>query len=269
MYRKPYRIKKKKSIFRTRFFWLFVLTLIFLGGIFYLIFLSPFFQIREIKISGAASFNEKVSNEEIQAIIEKKINQRILFFPIKNIFLANLNQMQEEILKEFPQIAQVNLKRKFFHVLEIKIEERKPIAIFYFEEVYFFIDKEGVIFEEISKNEFTFFKIKNLILKEKPKLGESVIEKESVSKILKIASESENLKVSPKEFVIVSDDKIDVKTQEDWEIYFDPQKDLDWQFAKLKVDLENVIPPEKRKDLEYIDLRFGDFAPFKYRAGAR
>jgi len=29
--------------------------------------------------------------------------------------------------------------------------------------------------------------------------------------------------------------------------------------------LEEKIPPESRKDLEYIELRFGNLAPFKYK----
>jgi len=264
-YRKPYRIKKKKSIFHSRFFWLVVLVLIFLGGIFYLLFLSPFFQIREIKISGADRYNEKVPSEAILTTVQGKLDQKLIFFSTKSIFLVDLNQMRKEILKEFPQIAQANLKRKFPQILEIEIEERKPIAIFSHEGSYFFIDKEGIIFEEILRDELKLLEIKNSILKEKPKLGERVVEEELISKILKISSELENLKVQILEANLVSDERIDIKTSENWEIYFDPQKDLDWQLAKLKVDLENVIPPEKKKDLEYIELRFGDWAPFKYR----
>ena len=91
------------------------------------------------------------------------------------------------------------------------------------------------------------------------------MEEELISKILKISSELENLKVQILEANLVSDERINLKTSEDWEIYFDPQKDMNWQLTKLKVDLENLIPFERRKDLEYIELRFGDSAPFKYK----
>ena len=267
-YRKPYRIKKKKSIFKNRFFWLVILALIFLGGIFYLIFLSSFFQVQEIEISG----NEKVSSKDILATVQEKLNQKLIFFSTKSIFLVNLNQIKKDILKNFPQIAEIDLKRKFPEILELKIEERKPIAIFNFEESYFFIDKKGVIFEEVSAplenfflTGFTLPEIKSSFLTEKPKLGEKVVEEELLSKILKISSEFKNLKVKIVEVKIVSDERINLKTSEGWEIYFDPKKDLIWQLTKLKVDLENLIPFERRKDLEYIELRFGDSAPFKYR----
>jgi cell division septal protein FtsQ len=237
-----------------------------LGGIFYLLFLSPFFQVREIKISGAARFNEKVSSEQILSQVQEKIEQKLLFFTTRSIFLVNLKQIRKEILENFPQMAEVYFKRKFPAILELEIEERKPIAIFNFEESYFFIDKKGIIFEA-AEDESSFPKIENSILTEKPKLGERVVEEELISKILKISSELENLKVKIVEVKIVSDEKINIKTSEDWEIYFDPKKDLDWQLTKLKVDLENLIPFERRKDLEYIELRFGDSAPFKYKTG--
>jgi len=53
-----------------------------------------------------------------------------------------------------------------------------------------------------------------------------------------------------------------------WEIYFNlqkDQKDIDWQLVKLRAVLEEKIPSENRKDLEYIELRFGNFAPYKYK----
>ena len=65
--------------------------------------------------------------------------------------------------------------------------------------------------------------------------------------------------------MIVSDEKLTGLTTEDWEVYFNLQKDIEWQLTKLRAVLEEKIPPEKRKDLEYIELRFGNFAPFKYK----
>jgi cell division protein FtsQ len=259
-YRKSLRVKRKKPIYKNGFFWRVILFFLVSGGIFYLLFLSPFFQIREIKISG----NKKISTEQILSQVQAKIEQKLLFFTTRSIILVNLNQIKKEILEKFPQIDEVYFKRKFPAILELEIEERKPVAIFNFEENYFFIDKKGVIFEA-AEDESSLPKIENSLLTEKPELGEKVINEELISKILKISSELENLKVKISEVKIVSDERINIKTSQDWEIYFDPQKDLSWQLTKLKVDLENLIPFERRKDLEYIDLRFGDSAPFKYR----
>ena len=78
---------------------------------------------------------------------------------------------------------------------------------------------------------------------------------------------AEELKIKTKEFIIFSE-HLNVKTSEDWEVYLNPQEDINWQLTKLGAVLEEEIPLEKRKDLEYIELRFGNFAPYKYRSSA-
>lgn len=268
-YQKPYRIKRKKSIFRNRFFWLVILVLMISGGIFYLLFLSSPFQIQEIKISG----NEKVLIEDVKSLIEKAVEKKILVFQTKSIFLTTTNQIQEIVFRNFPQIAKVEFKKQLPQTLVIKIEERKPIAIFSQNENYFFIDNEGIIFEK--KPETVNLKpqqplIENLLLRAELKLGDRAVEKELLSQILEVKSQIENeLEIPINEVLIVSEDRLNFKTLEGWEFYFNPQKDSNWQLRKLKAVLETEIPLGKRKDLEYIELRFGDLAPFKYRAGAR
>jgi len=252
-YRKPYRIKKKKSIFGNRFFWLGILILVIFSGIFYLICFHSFFQIKEIKISG----NQKVLIEEIQKIIEEKINQKILFFNSKSIFLANFGEIKKEILKNFPLVDEINLKRKFPNTILVQVKERKPIAIFNQADKNFFIDKEGIIFERLLEVDPKMLKIKNLILTADLELGEKVMEKEQLIPILEIESKlRKDLKILSQEISIVSEERLDIKTSESWEIYFNLKENLNWQITKLGLVLENRIPPEKRRNLEYIDLRF-------------
>ena len=271
-YRKPYRVKKKKSIFRNRFFWLGILILIVFIGLFYFLVFSSFFQIKEIKISGNSAFAEasadrqKISVENIQEVIEKEIEQRVLFLPSKSIFLADFPKIKAKISETFPQIAQINFKREFPDTLTVTIEERKPTAVFNQEDLYFFLDKEGIIFENTLAGG-QLIKIKKAVKAKELKLGDRVLEKELISAILEIESKLENdLKIPIEEVLVVSDERINIKTSDGWEIYLNPKGDIEWQLTKLRVDLEEEIPQERRKDLEYIELRFGNFAPYKYRS---
>ena len=270
-YRKPYRVKKKKSIFRNRFFWLGILILIVFIGLFYFLVFSSFFQIKEIKISGNSAFAEasadrqKISVENIQEVIEKEIEQRVLFLPSKSIFLADFPKIKAKISETFPQIAQTNFKREFPDTLTAKVEERKPTAVFNQEDLYFFLDKEGIIFENTLAGG-QLIKIKKAVKDKELKLGDRVLEKELISAILEIESKLENdLKIPIEEVLVVSDERINIKTSDGWEIYLNPKGDIEWQLTKLRVDLEEEIPQERRKDLEHIELRFGNFAPYKYR----
>ncbi len=260
-YRRAYRIKKKKSIFKNRFFWFSILILIILGSVFYFLFFSDFFQIKKIIIAG----ERKILKEKIELLVEKKLEKKMLWLKTKSIFLVNFNEIKKDILNNFPQIVKVEIKRRFPHSLYIGLEERLGAAIFCQEDQCFLLDKEGIIFEEISKNESNFLRIKTIELKEKLGLGERVIDGDLLSKILEVSSKLKDLKIFVEELFLVSDEKINIKTAEEWEIYFNPKGDFNWQLIKLKAVLDKEIPQEKRKDLEYIDLRFGNFAPYKYR----
>lgn len=259
-YRKPHRVRKKKSIIKNRFFWLSLLLLLFLGTFFYFLIFSRFFQVKKIAISG----EERISEEKIKVIVERKLEKRILFFTTKNIFLINPKPIKNDILQSFPQIADIQIKRNLPDTLNFTVIERRKIANFCQNETCFLLDKEGVIFEK-SEPEAGLIRIVDGRSGEILKIGEKVIEKDYLDKILKIQKNlSEDLKVEVEEILVLSE-RLNVKTKEGWEIYFDPKGDLSWQLTKLNLVLKEKIPPEKRKDLEYIELRFGDLATFRYR----
>ncbi|PIP25187.1 MAG: hypothetical protein COX34_00075 [Candidatus Nealsonbacteria bacterium CG23_combo_of_CG06-09_8_20_14_all_36_12] len=260
-YRK-YQIKRKKSILKNRFFWLTLLFLVFVGGIFYLVYFAEFFQIKEIEISGT----QKVSNEELKIIASGEIEKKLFLFSSRSTFLVNTSKIENLILEKFPEINKVNLKRKLPDKLFLEIEERQPWATLTLDEKdFYYCDENGIIFEKIEEITPPLLKIKNLILKEEIILGERVIEKDLIEKIEKINTKlRENLKIDVEEFIIPSPERLNVKTVEDWEIYFDPKGNLNWQIIELSLVLEKEIPSEKRENLEYIDLRFSKVY-YKYR----
>lgn len=271
-YRSPRRVKIKKSVFRSRFFWLGVLVFCFFGILFYLVVFFPPLQIKEIKITG----NAAVSRESIMGKIEDKINIKIINFPSKSIFLVNLGEIKKYVLNNFPKLASVEIKREFPNILLATVEERVGLAnwrgaindsenLDERKNNYFLIDKEGIIFEEAA---LATTPIK-IVSREAPNdfsLGAKVIEEELLSHILKIESKlKENFKISVSEFLIVSRERLNVKIDEGWEAYFNPREDMDWQLTKLILVLEKEIPPDLRRNLEYIELRFGERAYFKYK----
>lgn len=259
-YKKPYRIKKKKSIFKNRFLWLGILCLVFIGVFFYFFIFSSFFQVEKIIVSG----NEKVSEEEIQSLIRKNVEIKILFFSTKSIFLTNLKKIKENLLNNFPQIADIEMGRGFPNLLSVMVKERTEIAVFCQDENCFLLDADGVIFEE-TRLEDNLIKIINERRINRAVLGGTIIEKDYLEKVFKIQEYiSEEFEFGVKKF-FVFEERLNVETREDWEVYFDPKIDLNWQLTKLRLVLEEKIPSERRKDLEYIELRFGDFASFKYK----
>jgi cell division septal protein FtsQ len=174
--------------------------------------------------------------------------------------LIKLDPIKNEILKNFPQISFVEIKRKFPSTLVFKITERKEVAAFCQKEDCYLVDKEGIVFERGGDQGILKIGRENFESEIKP--GDRVIEKEILEKILEI---SKKIEFGIEKVSIISEDNLHFKTSQGFEIFIDPQKDIDWQITKLKVALENAIPKEKIGDLEYIDLRFGNFAYPKYK----
>jgi cell division protein FtsQ len=229
------------------------------GALFYFAVFSPNFQIQEIKISG----NQKIPAEDIENSIRERVSQKLLFFPTKSIFLIDSDGIVSQLLEKFPQIEKINLKRKLPATLIAKIQERLLIAVWCQNEECFSIDKTGVIFERSSPDSGLI--IKSPEVKEPPLLGQIVIEENLLQKIFGVRGGLTNLKIGAKEFIVLQRERTNIKTLEGWEIYFNPAGDINWQLTKLRLVLEKEVPPERRKDLEYIDIRFGNFAPYKYR----
>jgi len=86
-------------------------------------------------------------------------------------------------------------------------------------------------------------------------LGKNAINKELMEKILQI---KDTLGIGIEKIFLNSSDKLVIMTKEKWEIYFHPERDIEWQLKKLKTVLEKEFSGDKRMDLKYIDLRFGD-----------
>lgn len=259
-FKKPYKIRKKKSIFSYRFFWLGLLAIIIKGGFFYLIFFSVWFQITEIEIKG----NIKIYEQTVQELIQLQIEQQIGFWDTKSIFLVNLKEINKTLLIKFPLIEEVEVKKNFPDVLIVKIKERKPVAVFYQQGQKFFIDKHGVIFYSINEPH-QYLEIESLLLTEELKLGKKILDKKLIEQILEIEQQTKKIDVFFKKTLIVSDERLNVKTLENWEIYFNLKDDILRQTFHLNLILDEKIPLEKRKNLEYIDLRFSPRVFFRYR----
>jgi cell division septal protein FtsQ len=245
------RRKKNKPAFKKKKIFLPFLILLILGAFFYLLYISPFFQIKEIEVRG----NEKTSSEKITEIAEKKTENNFLFLKTKSIFLFNIDQTVKDILSENVLIDSVGIKKNLPQKIEIEIKEREAVSTFVCNENFFLIDRKGIIFEETGeKNESFLIKYDNL--EQDIFLGEKAIEEELLSEIITIKETAERLNLEPKSVIIKNERRIDFKTKEGWDIYFSLDKEIERQLIELSAFMEEGIEPEERKALEYIDLRF-------------
>lgn len=234
--RKPKKEKSRKG--RIILVWILFLILV-LG---YVLFLSPIFEIKEIKISG----NRVVGVEEIESVINQG-----------NFFLVTENKLKNTLNSNFPRIALIDIKKDIFiQSIDIKIIERKEIGIFCKQDCYY-IDEQGVAFEKAPQTSGTLI----LVIKDNSEgeveIGKNAIEKEFMADLIDLRNYlADQLELRVLEFIIesgVSED-LRVDTNEGWYILFDRSLDLQNQIEALRLVLEEKIK-EERSSLEYIDLR--------------
>lgn len=252
-----------------------------MGLVFYLVCFSSFFQIKKISISGS----EKIKQIDFQQLIENHIQKKILFFFSKSIFLQDFKKINNVLSEQFPSIEKLVFKKKIPDQLEIKIFEKKPKAIFCSlfpnfasqnlgkekQEIAeiencFFLDNKGIIFERTDQTDLEILKLEKKDINEEIKLGDKIIEENILSRISDVENEIKtNLKIPVEKIFFVSEEEVNIKTKQGWEIFFNLNEDINWQLLKLKTVLGKKIPLEKTKDLEYIELRFGNIASFKFK----
>lgn len=250
-FRPKKRFKRKKSISRSRFFWDTILFFILGCSIFYFLFLSNIFQIREIQIAGPAG----MPYWELREIVKEELNKDFLyFFTASSFFLVQAGSVEKKILKQYPDIETVELQKKFPNALFLEIKKKQPVAQLCFSaDNCFLIDSEGIIYRGSPPASLV------AIFKEQGKIknpGEQAISPEEMNQILRIKSELKKLEIEAVKFVLREGKRMDVKTADGWEIYFDLSGDINLALTKLHLLLEKEISPEERRNLKYINLRF-------------
>jgi hypothetical protein len=271
-FRKLKKIKKKESFLKNRFFVFGVALALCAELLFYGIVLFPLFQIQEVRIEG----NKEVSENKIKSIVLDRLWREFFFFPTASILVVDTQGMRDALLKDIPELESVHMQRKVPNILALSVRERSTAALWCQpphliisgggqELSCVAIDKEGVAFKEADPSQES---MKIYGQGQSLNIRKTVVKKDVLGAILDFAKEAEHrslfLQGIPS-FEIVSESQIHARTQEGWSVYFTHTEDLSWQITKLQTVLENKIPPEKRKKLEYIDVRFGDQAYFKYR----
>ncbi len=129
-HRKVTRIRRQRRL--RLLLILLVLALIVWGGI--SIYNSDLFNIKRINVTG----NSHLSDEHILKLA--KVSQKT------NLLKVPLEQIRNRLLQE-PWIKEVGILRHLPNTLEIRIRERRPIAIIPIDDSFILIDGEGFVLE--------------------------------------------------------------------------------------------------------------------------
>jgi len=242
--------KKKRPILKNKFFWFSILAIFISIGLFYFFFFSPVFEIKEIE-----AMNVNFSNkQEVEKVIQEKIESKFLFLKTKNIFVFKRAVLEKELLEKFPAIQGLEITKKLPKKVLVKLIEKKPIAVGYFQNNYFFIDEQGIAFKQ-SKTEVIPKALPLIYFSNGLELGQSNIKEIDLKAVVE-ANEMIALKIGLEEnYYLILDDRIELSlTDNSFVVYFNAEKDISRQVDDLFLILKEHIQPDQ--NIEYIDLRF-------------
>ncbi len=249
-----------------------------LGGLIYaLIFVSPFFQIEKIVIKG---YSESLS-QPIKSYLYSRTEDFVpafLFYLFPEMQQYHMNglvlsssRLEETLLKRDPGILSVNSHIDFSdHTLTLTFLKRKVSFLWCpREEQCYFMDKNGVIFQEQSQeSDSLLIKIIDE-RKQKAFLGGSVITPSQLEILEQIfnLSQSENSPLHPDALIIKNNDfsSLRLRDAEGWFLAFRSQDNLA-TILNIVERLKEEQLSGKMKKLEYIDCRYLPKIYYRFRS---
>lgn len=239
---------KQKRNFRLKLYLGFLILLAIFGLIFYILFYSPVFQIKQFNIAG----KERLSDEKILNILRPLVLKTRLenFLGFNNLLAWNNGQLDVSKTALTKAVIEKDWIRQ---AIDIQIKERLRFAVWCGKAGQcYWIDKEGTAFEEAPFTEGSL--ILTVQEKEKEALikGEPVAEERFAANIIEVIEGISALNI-PIEKIEFDRELQEIRVQTYrgpdilFSIRFDPKFNLDSLHAlRQKIGFERI---------EYIDLR--------------
>lgn len=230
-------------------------------------------NIDEIRISG----NSIVKNEEIMKVANRDLDKTyFLLSPKTNILFYPKQKIIRDLQTKFTLIETVDIKFRNFHTIEIKVVERKPFALWCGKEIVsnsgcYFLDKNGFIFSKAP--DFTgsvFFKFYGKNFSQGQSLGDTVLgseymEVEEFNGFQLFNKSLNNIGLKPVLLLKVDSRDYNMWLESGTKIQFSKEQSLTTLLDNLESILNSEsLTNESIKNIEYIDLRFGNKVYYKF-----
>lgn len=257
----------------SRFFYYFS-AFIFFGVLVYILFFSPYLSVNSVRVHGTKDLDPNVILENVNSHISGKY---LGLVANNNFILIRKDKIRSSLEERFKKIESVGIKKIFPSGLEVEITERGFVLLFRSDDSLWLVDEKGMVFDSadfssdnINTGELITINDESAkaVAQEKDLLNADYIN--FVTGMRKELNQMMGMEIDNDVTIssLVSPD-IRVRTKEGWEIYFSREIELKKEVDMLKVVLENMIDPQKRQGLEYVDLRIDNKVFYKFKDGAQ
>lgn len=254
-----YRYRKlrrpKRRLYIRKGFWFLFLFSIIISSFVYVFFFSDFLKVKNIEVSG----NQKLGADDVKQALIQEVSEKILFFIPKNIFSLDFKKLSAEISQKFPEIERISIKRNLPNTVYAEIIEKVPAGCWCFEQCYYF-DQYGVIFQEnVGCDNLLVIKSDKI-----PEISKQIISETEAKDFTNIYKEINPI-AEIKDISVFDETKIVLQSKLGWKAYLRFDEDIQNQIINLKAVLEQKVSEDKRSQLDYIDVRFGNKVFYKFK----
>jgi hypothetical protein len=260
-----HKIRDRKN--KKRIFWfVFGFTLISLSiwGLSYLSFL-PSVTIDEVKVSDSLSPN----NEAIKIFTEERLAKNLLFFfSGKNSLIYQGSQIEKGLKENFPEIREVNLSLFNFKILSIEGTLREPVALWCESggtSSCFTIDESGFSFlQEKFDGQALIFRVTG----NTPKSADRVMPEDVFKNMIFFVRELKASGLDLSSVVVESPLEIRLNFRLGGVMILDQSDDFSQILVRVRALLGDKDlgfgTPTFMKNLEYVDIRYGNKIIYKF-----
>lgn len=223
-----------------------------------------FINVKSVEVSSS----DLVDGNEIKTRAENIIaGNKFVFFPKTNKFLIPKDEIEQDILKDFPRVDSIDASMNG-SVLMLAILERKPDYLWC--EVQdssgcYLLDRFGFAFAPApTYSGPTYLELQSSFGTE-PVIGRSFLPKQDFILLVDFVErvKKQGLKI---DHISIAEDSSKLVLGSKTAILFKPKQDLKVLGDNIELILKNtrILAEDSLDDLEYLDLRFGNKVYYKY-----
>ncbi|GEM_PF-3116081 len=260
--------KQKRNKKRKKKILYFLASLTILALLFYVLFYSPLFTIKNINVKG----NDRTADYLIEDLVWQQCQKTSIFnISGDNLWFFSKDQLKEEMFLRL-DLSNIRVKKTIPKTLNIIVEEREPIYVLKNQNNYQFRDIESCPINSLEVNNQD---LKDYPIIKKGSLSEDDLDSciqlnidyvNEVIELYDMAKDFENFSFSE---ILLNTEvyNINLALKQGPEVFFSRRANFSKQLEKLNVIILNLKQESDTNidDIKYIDVRYGDKAFINYK----
>ncbi len=264
-YQREAKERKRRQIITRSTRWILAVVMVG-GGLITLLFFTKLFDVRSVEVHASSL----IPATDVEQKAWEVLNSRVFGIPRKNnILFFSPQKIGPALLKAFPRIDSVDIRRSSLHKLVIMVHERVAAGLWCLsgQGQCFYYDADGIAFSEIASTSGFLFVPVNDARDRTIEIGHPIAPDFWRYDILEAKKILQFGGLNASQFMIPHDsfNEFDVQVAEGWSILYSTDFDINRQTNNLLAFLKEKITPDQRKKLDYIDLRVEDRIYYKMR----